>query len=180
MTRSATRLWGALGISVLTAGLYADRPVSHLHGHQPQIPLAAQGPTGTGVAAGRVVDPTTNAPIANAIVTLIEIEAPRDAVTQRQRVMSDGDGRFAFAGLPKGRFTLRANLPGYIEGSYRQRRPNSGGEPVELADGEKRLDLSLPLWKAAVTDSLEPARVLLEAGARVDSRDPAGATSTRR
>ena len=76
MTRSATRLWGALGISVLTAGLCADRPVSHLHGHQPQIPLAAQGPTGTGVAAGRVVDPTTNAPIANAIVWQSRITAP--------------------------------------------------------------------------------------------------------
>jgi hypothetical protein len=126
MTRSATRLWGALGVSILTAGLCADAPASRLRG-QPQIPLAAQGPTGTAVAAGRVVNPITNAPIAHAIVTIIEVEAPVNTAVQRQRVIADGDGRFAFAGLPKGRFSLRTNLPGHIDGGYRQPGPNAGG-----------------------------------------------------
>src|SRR5262245_27975202 len=58
--------------------------------------------TGTGLIAGTVVtDETSGRPLRRATVTIRNIE-----LSSARTTISDDAGRFAFAGLPEGRFTL--------------------------------------------------------------------------
>jgi protocatechuate 3,4-dioxygenase beta subunit len=64
---------------------------------------------------------------------------------------TDEQGRFAFASLPAGRYTLNASKPGHVGVSYGQRQPGAGrpGTPIQLADGQK-FDTRLQLPRGGV------------------------------
>jgi hypothetical protein len=64
--------------------------------------------------------------------------------------ISDDAGRFAFTGLPAGRYTLGGAKEGYVTTNYRASRPGGPGSPVIVADGVARSDISLPLLRGAV------------------------------
>jgi hypothetical protein len=132
-----------------------------------ELRVSGPVPAGTGLIAGRVVDATTGRPAGEAIVTLspgaLPGSAPRSpqaAAAEARRVLTDGMGRFVFAGLPKGRYGLSAIVPGYGNGYFGLLVPRGPAVPIDLDDGEGRVDARILVWKYAVL----AGRVIDEAG----------------
>ena len=104
--------------------------------------------TGTATLSGVVVSDDADArPIRRAAVTL---NAPGDP--RRQWVTSTDDtGRFAFAGLPSGSFSLVAAKPGFVRTYFGARRPGSTvGVPIAVADGSAVANVTLKMARGAV------------------------------
>ena len=64
--------------------------------------------------AGKIVDASTNLPLPGAELSFTEASA-------EMKITSDEQGRFLFAGLDPGKYTLMASAPGYVTESYNQR-----------------------------------------------------------
>ena len=64
--------------------------------------------------------------------------------------MTDDAGRFVFTSLAAGRYELEVTKPGWLPGAFGRRRPGGTSLPVELAEAERRNDLSITIWRAAV------------------------------
>jgi uncharacterized protein (DUF2141 family) len=73
---------------------------------------------------------------------------PEDEIARTS--ISDDAGRFTFAGLPAGRYTLGAAKEGYVTTSYGASRPGGPGSPIVVADGVARTEITLPLLRGAV------------------------------
>jgi protocatechuate 3,4-dioxygenase beta subunit len=100
--------------------------------------------------AGQVSDAVGNRPVADAVVTLSPSGSSGSAAAAAQRkVLTDGSGRFAFQGLPAGRYAISATRPGYVTGSLGKLVPRGGGAPLQLREGERAIDLRILLWKHA-------------------------------
>jgi hypothetical protein len=100
--------------------------------------------TGTGAISGTLVSADSGRPVKRARVNLSgDVRPARSAVT-------DDQGRFAFADLPAGRFTLSASKPGYVNITYGQKRPGRPGTPIQLADAQKLTNVKLPIPKGGV------------------------------
>jgi hypothetical protein len=102
----------------------------------------AQIPRGPNVLAGRVVEITTETPVAGAVVT---IAAPSPDIRAPQRpplrnVMTAADGSFVFRDLPAGKYTIATTAFGYFRSDY----PPHG---VDLPDSAKPTLLTLRVWK---------------------------------
>lgn len=97
-------------------------------------PTASAPATGTGSISGTVVVAGSGQPSRRARITLSSAE-PRGS----RGATTDEQGRFAFAALPAGRYTLSASRPGHVTVSYGQRLPGAGrpGTAIQLSDGEK-------------------------------------------
>jgi protocatechuate 3,4-dioxygenase beta subunit len=65
-------------------------------------------------------------------------------------VLTDADGRFFFADLSPGRYSLTATKPGWIAGAFGRRRPGGSAQPIDLAENGRRGDATIPLWRYAV------------------------------
>lgn len=100
---------------------------------------------GTGVITGAVVGSDTGRAVRRVRVNLAggDLRSSRSAVT-------DDAGRFSFAALPPGRYTLNASKPGYVNVMYGQKRPGRPGTPIQLADGQQLTDLKMVLPKGGV------------------------------
>jgi hypothetical protein len=109
-----------------------------LVGHASQAPI----PRGPNVLAGRVVEITTEAPVAGAVVTLTspspDIRAPQRPPLRN--VMTAADGSFVFRDLPAGKYTITTTAFGYFRSDY----PPHG---VDLPDNAKPTLLTLRVWK---------------------------------
>jgi len=96
-------------------------------------------PVGTGAIFGVVISTATGQAVDGVRLMLSGggLHGPRQVVT-------DDDGRFGFAKLPAGEFTLRATKTGYVGVTYGQKEPRPGwpGTPITLADGQQIKDLS--------------------------------------
>jgi hypothetical protein len=109
--------------------------------------------TGTGLLMGQVVDGSTGRAVPEAIVSLSggggRGVAPGRGFGEptSSRVMVDGQGRFVFRDLPAGSFRINATKVGHFGGASGQRSPSGPSRPVELADGERRGDVTLRLWR---------------------------------
>src|SRR5262245_58947730 len=96
-------------------------------------PRLAAPPPGSGAISGVVVDGVTGAPVPGAVIMLagivgISVPTSSSPGASPTRQVTDAKGRFAFVNLPAApNFTLTANKPGYIAGSY--------GQQKSLADG---------------------------------------------
>src|SRR6478672_1408712 len=64
--------------------------------------------------------------------------------------ISGTSGEFLFDKLPEGRYSINANRPRYLSGSYGQKKPERSGTTIQLADGEQKKDLKVTLFSAAV------------------------------
>jgi hypothetical protein len=110
---------------------------------------APPGPR-TALIAGQVLD-AAGTPVPDAIVRLtLPKYAQELPTTPKGRVIADREGRFYFADLPAGEYYLQAVKEGYAGGIYGQRGPASQNLRLDLAEGERRTDATLTLWKYAV------------------------------
>src|SRR5262249_54254299 len=120
-------------------------------GRRQILPQAARdataAPTGTGVIAGTVfTDEATPRPVRRASVMLAsgELRFP-------QTVATDDAGRFLFADLAAGNYTLVATKPGYVSATYGSKRPGRGsGVPIAVLDGQRVTDISLKMLHGGV------------------------------
>ena len=106
----------------------------------PSAPQTARDATtrpavGTAMITGTLVsDDASPRPIRRGLITLssAEIRASRSTST-------DDDGRFAFPGLPAGRYTLSASKPAYASSYYGAPESWRGpGSPITLEDGQRQ------------------------------------------
>jgi Carboxypeptidase regulatory-like domain len=104
-------------------------------------PSAKPLETGTGLIYGQAIDGVSTRPVANALVTLMV------SGSIPVRVLTDGDGRYTFRDVPKGGFSITASKPGYSDGAYGRLRPNGPSQSLQLTDGQRVTDVTLPLWK---------------------------------
>ena len=100
---------------------------------------------GTAAISGLLLngDPTP-APVRRALVTLSGSTLAIDLLTS-----TDESGRFAFVGLPAGRFIISASKTGYVRDSYGSHQPGGAGSPVVL-EANQRIDLKMTMTRAAV------------------------------
>ncbi|HEY6359083.1 MAG TPA: carboxypeptidase-like regulatory domain-containing protein, partial [Vicinamibacterales bacterium] len=61
--------------------------------------------------------------------------------------LADGEGHFTFRDVPKGRFSLTATKTGYADGANGRLRPGGSSQSIDLADGQRVTDATVPLWK---------------------------------
>ena len=107
-------------------------------------PAATPSQRPTAMIVGRVVDAGTGRPVAGAVVSITGATFRSGAPP---RLMTDSQGRFLYRNLAAGSYSLSVSKGGYVTGSYGQRRPEGGSQQVELADGERATDVTIPLWK---------------------------------
>lgn len=141
----------SVAILALTVSVWAQA------GRRPQ---AAAPTVGTASIAGRILDPTSGAPVRRAVVT-VEGET-RDVRTAKG--VTGEDGAFLIKDLPKGKYWITAEKTGYLRGAYRGRTPGGYGDPVELADGASKTGIDIVLAKQGVI----AGRVVDEAGDPVE------------
>ena len=104
-------------------------------------------PTGAGAIAGVIVSDDAKAgPVRRVMVTL----SSGDLRTPRMTV-SDDEGRFAFANLPAGNFTLSARRTAYVPAFYGATTQGRGpGVPIALLSDQKITDIRLKLLHGSV------------------------------
>jgi uncharacterized protein (DUF2141 family) len=107
------------------------------------VALATAGQTPASLSG--VVVSETGQPVRQAVVT-----AAGGALAQSQSVITDDAGRFSFAALPAGRFTLSAAKPAHVTNAYGARRPGGPGTPVTIAAGQRVTDVQIVLPRGAV------------------------------
>jgi hypothetical protein len=98
-------------------------------------------PQGTGLILGQIVDAGSSRPVPGALVTL-GLPGSRPI-----RALADGQGRFVFRDLPKGRFNLTVTKAGFVDGAYGRMRPAGPTLPFDLTDGERASGVSMTIWR---------------------------------
>ena len=106
---------------------------------------------GTGTIAGIVFqDDGSNTPMRRARVTLRRSEGSSERAT-----MTDDGGRFSFAALPEGRYTLTAAKAAYLTVYYGAARPGRGpGSPIALASGQQLTNLMVRLPRGGIVSGM--------------------------
>jgi hypothetical protein len=135
MSRRAVVVIGVLVLAVAASRAQTQPPRDAAQAIAP--------PAGTGELSGIVKDSDGN-PVRRCMVTITG-----DMRLERTTV-ADDEGRFSFASLPSGRFTITAKKAGYPEMSYGAKRPFRTGSGVFLQDGQQVRDLALTLARGAV------------------------------
>ena len=130
-------------------GRYVAACVLAVMGTLAQSQDPAQNATLQGTLQGYVRD-STGRPVANATVFLQSATETETLATQIQITHTDSEGRYRFAALREGAYTLRAEMKGYGEAI---------AGPVSLAPKEtKKIDLALVSAKASEPQSAFPER----------------------
>ena len=95
----------------------------------------------TGKIRGRVLAADSNAPLRRAQVTLLAGQ-----LGVRRFTTTDADGRYEFADVAEGRYTVTAGKGGYVTLQFGQRRAFEPGRQVAVADGQDltQVDIALP------------------------------------
>lgn len=124
----------------------------------PARPSPAQGSSGlSGIVVLDGSNPTSA--IRRAIVTLTGT-----GISTSRQILTDDNGRFVFAGLPTGRFTLTAEKPAYVKAYYGSTRPGRApAAPITVGEAQQVRDITIPLIKGASISG----RMLEESGAPV-------------
>jgi protocatechuate 3,4-dioxygenase beta subunit len=126
---------------------------------QPARDVTRPAGTQSGAIGGRVLGTDGKTPLRRAIVRLSSSALPR-----RLTVRSDLQGRYAFPGLPTGRYTVSASKAGYLALEYGQRRPFEAGRRIELGAAERLTGVDIVLPPSASITGV----VIDDAGERVN------------
>jgi hypothetical protein len=125
-------------------------------GNQLGAPVSepAPEPPGTALIVGQVVDPGSGRGVPGTVVTLssagsqpVAFTAPTLPPAPPNQALTTADGRFLFRGLREGTYTIAAAKAGYLAGAYGARRPGGGSAPLEIDEGERVTDVTVPLWR---------------------------------
>ncbi len=129
--------------------------------------MAAQTPAPQphdGVITGQVVDAVSGRPVGAVIVSITVAVVARLTVVdgrvgagsgQAPRILTGGDGRFVFRGLPEGSFTIAAVKGGYADGASGRRVIGGPSQPVVLTAAERSADIAVRIWKnGAITGTI--------------------------
>ena len=148
-TMSLSRVLVAFA-SLLTpfAVAFADAQVRDAQTGPPRDGARA-APAGTATLGGTVVnEDAAGRPIRRALITLAGA-----GLAGTVQVVTDDAGRFVFAQLPAGRYTLTADKPGHVRTYYGSKRFGRGpAMPIALADGQRVVELSIRLLRGAVVE----------------------------
>jgi uncharacterized protein (DUF2141 family) len=138
--RTLSNLTVVLGVSVALVHVAVGRAQTPARDQRDQRVVV---PTGTGSLAGMVTDSDKN-PVHRASVSIDgDMHVSLTTIT-------DDAGRFLFADLPAGRFTVTAEKGGYPSMSYGAKRPNRPGAGILLSEGQSMKDVVLTLGRGAV------------------------------
>ena len=130
--------------TALLIALVAVRTQTYQQATPPRGPSASQ--LGSAQLGGVVVlADGSDQPIRRAIVRL---SAPE--VRGTREIATDDRGRFLFAELPAGRYSIWVSKPGYASAQYGQKRPQGPGTALSLADGQKETSLRVLMPRGAV------------------------------
>jgi hypothetical protein len=113
---------------------------------------ASAAQTGHAVIAGRVIDAATSRAVAGAVVTVdvaAPVGRPFGAGSPWPGRTSDSQGRFIFQDLVAGSFVIRANKNGYASGAAGKMRPDGQGQPIDVQNDGRVLDVVVKLWPQA-------------------------------
>lgn len=104
-------------------------------------------PPGSGAISGIVLDGSTGAAIADAVVYLSMASRPMPVPQSRQ--ITDNKGRFAFVDLPPSPgFTISAGKVGYLDGGYgRESSPFDALRQIPLREGEWIPNVRITVWR---------------------------------
>ena len=155
MTRRLRTVALIAGLFAANEVVFAQQGAARDGGSQRSVPAGSASIIGI-----VVLDGTSSAqPIRRAIVTL----TGTGIATSRQ-LLTDDQGRFAFAGLSAGRFNLTAEKPAYVKAYYGSTRPGRPpGTPITVAEAQQVTGISIPLLKGASISG----RMLEESGVPV-------------
>ncbi len=107
---------------------------------------AAPPQTGTAALAGVVtIAEDSDTPVRRAIVTLVSSDG-----TEARSMASDDSGRFAFIGVPAGRYTLTADKPAHLRNSFGAKRPGRPGTSIVIADAQQLTGVRVALPRGGV------------------------------
>src|SRR6185369_4360419 len=101
--------------------------------------------TGTSAIRGRVVSSDAGTPIRRAAVRLTSPEVQGARTTS-----TDPEGRFEFAQLAAGRYTVTVSKAAYVSWSYGQTRPSGPGKSIVLGENQLADGITIPLPRGAV------------------------------
>ena len=101
--------------------------------------------TGRSTIRGRVVAADNGQPIRRASV---RISAPE--LRGQRTALTDAEGRYEFAKLPAGRYTINATKNVYVTWSFGQTQAGSPARPMGLADGQVADNVNIALPRASV------------------------------
>jgi hypothetical protein len=100
---------------------------------------------GRSTIRGRVIVAESGQPMRRATVrvTAPELRVPRLTLT-------DADGRYEFAELPAGRYSINASKLSFVTWAHGQMQPGTPGKPLVLADNQTAGDIDIRLPRGAV------------------------------
>jgi uncharacterized GH25 family protein len=108
-----------------------------------QQPPRAAGETDKCAIEGRVVHYVTGKPVPQAIVRL---RAPSQSQTASpSTIRADDEGRFSFADLESGAYTLSAEQRGFLNHAYEAKPSSRSGTVLNLSTGQRIRDLEFRL-----------------------------------
>src|SRR5687767_611111 len=152
--------------SYMLVVMIASKGVESILASQIITPPGAPPAAGSGLILGRVNDAGSGQGVAGALVTLtpsgpppaslgelteLRLVGPPSIITAGSslRVLTADDGRFVFRDLPASRFSLVATTSAHTTGAFGRVRPNGPANTLTLAEGQKRGDVVIRMWKSA-------------------------------
>ncbi|HEY3380957.1 MAG TPA: carboxypeptidase-like regulatory domain-containing protein [Vicinamibacterales bacterium] len=102
-------------------------------------------PTGTASITGRITAVDSGRPLVRARVQLSSTDVPGLVAA-----VTDQEGRYTFANLPPGTYTLVASKPGFVSLAHGARSPQRPGGRVVLAQGQQARDIDVRLPRGGV------------------------------
>lgn len=135
-------------------------PVENDHG-QVSVAPAAHGPFVPNLPDGHVEQVSPTAAVLSGLVTTDEtparplrhaiVTATGSEIIGSRQVVADDEGRFGFADLPPGRYSLVAEKAGYVKTYYGSPRPGRPpGTPVAILAGQPAPSVVIRVFRGAV------------------------------
>ena len=141
--------------------------------------LAAQGPEGTAILRGRVIDAVSGKPIPNAAITLYpQRRLPHtpgiDPELPKRSTITDPDGAFEVPRLAAGDYAISGSGARYLPIVYGASRPGGVSKHVTVAEAA-RIDITIRAWPAAAIAGHvydERGRPVIGAEVRIFAKEP--------
>ncbi len=112
---------------------------------QPRDQRQQRQQTGTASISGRITAAESGVPLRR-----VQVRVAGPELRGGRVAMTDADGKFTIANLPAGRYTVACMKAGYATTQYGQKRPNQGGQPIDLSDGQKFETATVSLVRGGV------------------------------